>query len=93
LVKKKKEIKIVSESEVNYTFIDTGLIERNPESEDNKVDKNNSSAKKDLIKTRSVDFKKSKIQYKNRIVGGQNKQGHSSVNYLIQSDIFVTSAA
>ena len=34
---------------------------------------------KDIIKSRSIDSKKSKIRYKNRIVGGQNQQGHSSV--------------
>jgi hypothetical protein len=77
LVKKKKEIKIVSESEVNYTFIDTGLTDIKPESED--ADKTNSSTEKDLIKTRSIDSKKAKIRYKNRITGGQNQQGHSSV--------------
>ena len=77
MVKKKKEIKIIPESEVNYTFVDTGLIEIKRESGD--VDKNNSSIEKDIIKSRSIDSKKSKIRYKNRIVGGQNQQGHSSV--------------
>ena len=42
------------------------------------VDKTNSSIEKDIIKSRSIDSKKSKIRYKNRIVG-QNQQGHSSV--------------
>ena len=77
MVKKKKEIKIVRESEVNYTFLDTGLIDIERESGD--VDKTNSSIEKDIIKSRSIDSKKSKIRYKNRIVGGQNQQGHSSV--------------
>ena len=77
MVKKKKEIKIVRETEVNYTFLDTGLIDIERESED--VDKTNSSIEKDIIKSRSIDSKKSKIRYKNRIVGGQNQQGHSSV--------------
>jgi hypothetical protein len=76
-VKKKKEIKIVRETEVNYTFLDTGLIDIERESGD--VDKTNSSIEKDIIKSRSIDSKKSKIRYKNRIVGGQNQQGHSSV--------------
>ncbi|MGA8404692.1 MAG: hypothetical protein WB664_07730 [Nitrososphaeraceae archaeon] len=76
-MKKKKEIKIVRETEVNYTFLDTGLIDIERESED--VDKTNSSIEKDIIKSRSIDSKKSKIRYKNRIVGGQNQQGHSSV--------------
>ncbi len=77
MVKKKKEIKIVRETEVNYTFLDTGLIDIERESGD--VDKTNSSIEKDIIKSRSIDSKKSKIRYKNRIVGGQNQQGHSSV--------------
>jgi hypothetical protein len=77
LVKKKKEIKIVHDSEVNYTFIDTGLSHIKRESED--VDKSNSSIEKDIIKTRSIDSKKAKIRYKDRITGGQNQQGHSSV--------------
>ena len=76
-MKKKKEIKIVRETEVNYTFLDTGLIDIERESGD--VDKTNSSIEKDIIKSRSIDSKKSKIRYKNRIVGGQNQQGHSSV--------------
>ena len=77
MVKKKKEIKIVRETEVNYTFLDTGLIDIERESGD--VDKTNSSIEKDIIKSRSIDSKKSKIRYKNRIVGGHNQQGHSSV--------------
>ena len=77
MVKKKKEIKIVRETEVNYTFLDTGLIDIERESEED--DKTNSSIEKDIIKSRSIDSKKSKIRYKNRIVGGQNQQGHSSV--------------
>ena len=77
MVKKKKEIKIVRESEINYTFVDTGLTDIERESEN--VDKTNSSIEKDIIKSRSIDSKKSKIRYKNRIAGGQNQQGHSSV--------------
>jgi hypothetical protein len=77
MVKKKKEIKIVSESEISYTFIDTGLTDIKRESED--VDKTNSSIEKDIIKTRSIDSKKVKIRHKDRISGGQNQQGHSSV--------------
>lgn len=38
MVKKKKEIKIIPESEVNYTFVNSGLIETNQGPEDN-VDK------------------------------------------------------
>ena len=62
-MKKKKEIKIVRETEVNYTFLDTGLIDIERESGD--VDKTNSSIEKDIIKSRSIDSKKSKIRYKN----------------------------
>ena len=58
MVKKKKEIKKVSENEFNYTFIDTELTDIKRESED--VDKTNSSSEKDMIKTRSIDSKKSK---------------------------------
>ena len=76
-MKKKKEIKIVRETEVNYTFLDTGFIDIERDSGD--VDKTNSSIENDIIKSRSIDSKKSKIRYKNRIVGGQNQQGHSSV--------------
>lgn len=78
MVKKRKEIKIANDSDVNYTFINTGLsdIKR---SDDNDPDKRDSNIEKDLIKTRSIDSKKTKIRHKNRIVGGQNKQGHSSV--------------
>ena len=77
MVKKKKEIKIVRKSEVNYTCIDIELTDIKRKSED--VDKTNSSSEKDIIKTRSIDSKKAKIRYKNRITGGQNQQGHSSV--------------
>ena len=77
MVKKKKEIKIVRESEINYTFIDIGLIDIKRESEE--VDKTNFSINKDIIKTRSIDSKKAKIRHKNRITGGHNQQGHSSV--------------
>jgi hypothetical protein len=78
-VKKRKEIKIVNESEVNYTFIDKGFTDINNESYGNDVNKKYSNSEKDIIKTRSIDAKKSKIRYKNRITGGQNQQGHSSV--------------
>ena len=59
MVKKKKEIKIVRETEVNYTFLDTGLIDIERESED--VDKTNSSIEKDIIKSRSIDSKNQKF--------------------------------
>ncbi len=79
MVKKKKEIKIVHESEVNYTFIDTGLVDINQELKDDTVTKYKPSMDKDIIKSRSIDSKKAKIRHKDRITGGHNQQGHSSV--------------
>lgn len=78
MVKNKKEIKIVRESATNYTFLDPGLIDIGKESVDTEI-KISSNTEKEVLKTRSIDLKKSKIRHKNRIVGGQNKQGHSSV--------------
>ena len=46
---------------------------------DDTANKPKSSTEKDLLKARSINLKKSKIRHKDRIVGGQNKQGHSSV--------------
>lgn len=77
MVKKKKEIKIVRESEVNYTFLDLEMTDSKRDLEDG--GKSNSNIDKDMIRTRSIDSKKVKIRYKNRIAGGQNQQGHSSV--------------
>ena len=62
---KKEEIKIVNESNFNYT----GLSDIQ-KSDVNDPDKRNSNMQKDLSR---------KIRHKNRIVGGKNKQGHSSV--------------
>lgn len=78
LVKKKKEIKIVRESEMNYTFLDTGLVDNKQDSE-NRINKNIPDLEKDILKTRTIDSKKSKIRHKNRIAGGQIQQSHSSV--------------
>ncbi|MGB8152688.1 MAG: hypothetical protein WCF97_02100 [Nitrososphaeraceae archaeon] len=79
MVRKKNEIKIVREGEINYTFLDTDSVNVKRESEDDNVDKSSSNIEKDIIKTRSIDSKKSKVRRKNRIIGGQNQQGHSSV--------------
>ena len=79
LVRKKNEIKIVREGEINYTFLDTDSVNIKQESEDDNVNKLSSNIEKDIIKTRSIDSKKSKVRRKNRIIGGQNQQGHSSV--------------
>ena len=79
MVKKKKEVKIVRESDTNYTFLDTGLMEVNRDSVDDNTNKTVSIIERDVLKTRSIDSKKSKIRYKNRIAGGQIQQSHSSV--------------
>jgi hypothetical protein len=79
MVKKKKEIKIVRESVINYTFIDTEPIVIGHDSKDDNVNKASSNIEKDIIKTRSIDSKKSKVRRKNRIAGGQIQQSHSSV--------------
>ncbi len=79
VVRKKNEIKIVREGEINYTFLDTDSVNIKQESEDDNVNKLSSNIEKDIIKTRSIDSKKSKVRRKNRITGGHNQQGHSSV--------------
>ena len=79
LVRKKNEIKIVREGEINYTFLDTDSVNVKRESEDDNVNKSRSNNENDIIKTLSIDSKKSKVRRKNRIIGGQNQQGHSSV--------------
>ena len=79
MVRKKNEIKIVREGEINYTFLDTDSVNVKRESEDDNVNKSRPNIEKDIIKTRSIDSKKSKVRRKNRIIGGQNQQGHSSV--------------
>ena len=70
MVRKKNEIKIVREGEINYTFLDTDSVNVKRESEDDNVNKSRSNIEKDIIKTRSIDSKKSKVRRKNRIIGG-----------------------
>ena len=79
LVKKKKEIKIVQENDSNYTFLEMALTDITRNSEDDSKIKTITKIEKDVLKTRSIDSKKSKIRFKNRIAGGHNQQGHSSV--------------
>jgi hypothetical protein len=79
LVKNKKEIKIVHESAANYTFLNPGSMDIRKEGNTDTANKTTSNTEKDILKARSIDLRKSKIRHKNRIVGGQNKQGHSSV--------------
>ena len=70
--------KIIRESGINYTFLETTSMDTKPEpkSDASNIDSN---MEKDVLKKRTIDSKKSKIRYKNRITGGQNQQGHSSV--------------
>lgn len=78
MVTEKKKIKIVQESDINYTFLDNGIINiKGSEEED--AGKSKSNLEKDMLKTRSIDFKKTKIRYNSRISGGQVQQSHSSV--------------
>lgn len=78
MVKKKKEIKIVRGSDTNYTFLEIGISDIKKDLDDINED-NTSDVDKDLLKTRLLDSKKSKVRNKNRITGGQIKQSHSSV--------------
>lgn len=78
LGKKRKEIKIVKEIDTNYTFVDTTPLNLKHELEADSTE-TSSNIEKDLHKTRSIDLKKSKIRHKSRMVGGQNRQSHSSV--------------
>jgi len=63
---------------VVLTFLDIVSMDTKlePKSDPGNIDLN---TKKDVLKKRSIDFKKSKIRYKNRISSGENNQGHSSV--------------
>ena len=78
MANKKKVTKIIRESGINYTFLETTPMDTKaePKSDASNIDSN---AEKDVLKKRTIDSKKSKIRYKNRITGGQNQQGHSSV--------------
>jgi hypothetical protein len=78
-VKKTKKIKIVNESNINYTFLDAGFIENNPKTRNDTTDKTDPTIDKDLVKMRFIDSVKSKFRHRGRLLGGQNKQGHSSV--------------
>ena len=55
------------------------LTDINRNSEDDSTIKTVTKIEKELLKTRSIHSKKSKIRFKNRIAGGHNQQGHSSV--------------
>jgi hypothetical protein len=79
MVKKKKEIKIVREADHMYTFLYSSSIDNNNNMEDDNNTITISKTKELVFKIRSLDSKKSKILHRNRIIGGQNEQGHSSV--------------
>ncbi len=66
---KKKEIKIVRGIDSNYTFLDI-MNDTSKESKDSNANKNSSNVEKDILKARSIDSKKAKVRYKNRMVGG-----------------------
>jgi hypothetical protein len=70
---KKKEI--ITES---YTFLETD-IKMNVDKANQTINKTKISNREKDILPRTIDSKKTKIPYKNRIAGGQNQQGHSSV--------------
>ena len=72
-------MKILGKSGINYTFLDTGSSDIKIESKNEDVSNVDSNVEKDVLKKRTINSKKSKIRYKNRIMGGQNQQGHSSV--------------
>ena len=74
-----KEIKIVRENYTSYTFLDNGIEDIAAPSDDDKPNKITLNLQKDIVKTRSLNSKKTKIRYKHRITGGQTKQGHTSV--------------
>ena len=74
----KKGIRIISRNNSNYTFVETTTNDTNSTVNQNKRIRNTTS-QKDILKTRSLDSKKTKIKYKNRITGGQAQQGHSSI--------------
>lgn len=66
-------------TDTNYTFIDRTPLDLKHELESNTSAKTKSNSEKDLFKTRQIDSRKSKIRNKSRMVGGQNRQSHSSV--------------
>ena len=72
-------MKILGESGINYTFLNTGSSDIKLESKNEDESNVDSNVEKYVFKKRTIDSKKSKTRYKNRITGGQNQQGHSSV--------------
>jgi hypothetical protein len=60
-------------------LIDAGLIAINPKTENDTTNKTDPTIDKDIAKLCFIDSKKSKLRQKSRLLGGQNKQGRSSV--------------
>jgi hypothetical protein len=75
----KIKIKIVREDAGNYTFTDNTILDTKREKVNDNLKKTSSIDEKEILKTRSIDSKKSKVRRKNRISGGQIQQSHSSV--------------
>ena len=61
LRKKKNEIKIVKEAGTNYTFVDTTVLNLKHEIKADSTTNTNPNTEKDLIKSRSMGSRKSKI--------------------------------
>ena len=61
------------ESGINYTFLETTPMDTKaePKSDASNIDSN---AEKDVLKKRTIDSKKSKIRYKNRITSGKTNK-------------------
>jgi hypothetical protein len=67
LVKNKKQIKIIHESAVNYTFSNTGFTNIKKEENADTANKTTPSTEKEIPRARSIDLRNSKIRQKNRI--------------------------
>ena len=67
MVKNKKRIKIIHESDVNYTFSKTGSTNINTEENVDTAYKTTSITEKETPRARSTNLRNSKIRQKNRI--------------------------
>lgn len=67
MVKNKKQIKIIHESAVNYTFSNTGFTNIKKEENADTANKTTPSTEKEIPRARSIDLRNSKIRQKNRI--------------------------
>lgn len=71
MVKNKKQIKIIHESAVNYTFSNTGSTNIKREENPDTANKTTPSTEKEIPRARSMDLRNSKIRQKNRIGADQ----------------------